>query len=44
VARVALKGLRGQIGTALGRAQDPITVAHLQDCEREIDALLERKK
>src|SRR5262249_39078334 len=33
VARAALKGLRGQIGTALNRAQDAITIAHLQDCE-----------
>ena len=32
------------VGRLIAGAQDAITVAHLQDCEREIDAMLERKK
>jgi hypothetical protein len=44
VARVALTRLEGQIKAAIPRAQDPITSAHLQDCEREIDAVLSNKK
>lgn len=44
VARVSLKGLQGQINTALVRTKDAITVAHLQDCEREIEAMLAHKK
>jgi hypothetical protein len=44
VARVALKNLRNQLTPALGRTQDPMTLAHLEDCDREIEAMLERKK
>jgi hypothetical protein len=48
VACVSLRRLKIQIngadGGALKRAQDPISIAHLQDCDREIDAMLERKK
>lgn len=44
VARVALRRLEGQIKAAIPRAADSITAAHLQDCEREIDAMLTPKK
>jgi hypothetical protein len=44
VGHVALKALRGQVTAAISRTQDAITVAHLQDCDREIEAMLERKK
>ena len=44
VARVSLKRLRGEIDGGISRTQDAITIAHLQDCLREIDAMLEHKK
>jgi hypothetical protein len=44
VARVALRRLHSQVQTAIPRTTDAITVAHLQDCEREIDAALSSKK
>ncbi|MBI2804982.1 MAG: zinc-dependent metalloprotease [Planctomycetes bacterium] len=44
VARVAVRRLQGQIQSALSRSPDPITSAHLQDCEREIAAMLAQKK
>ena len=44
VARVAMKRLNGRIVTALAKTQDAITDVHLQDCQREIEAMLERKK
>ncbi len=44
VARVALQRLHGQVQAAAGRTKDAITAAHLQDCEREIDAMLTHKK
>jgi hypothetical protein len=44
VARVALRRLHSQIQTAVPRAGDGITAAHLQDCEREIDVMLAAKK
>jgi hypothetical protein len=44
VARLALQRLRSQIPQATSRTKDTITLAHLQDCEREIDAMLAAKK
>lgn len=44
VARVAVGRLRGQVISASNRSPDPITAAHLLDCEREIDAMLAQKK
>jgi len=44
VARVALRRLQGQVVSASNRSPDPITSAHLLDCEREIDAMLAHKK
>lgn len=44
VARVSLQRLRGQIASGATRTKDAITAAHLQDCEREIDAMLTPKK
>jgi hypothetical protein len=44
VARVALRRLQGQVVSASNRSPDPITAAHLLDCEREIDAMLAHKK
>ncbi|MSU79161.1 MAG: DUF5117 domain-containing protein [Gemmataceae bacterium] len=44
VARVSLRVLQRQITGAIGKTQDAITVAHLHDCEREIDAVLVQKK
>lgn len=44
VARVALKRLQGQVRVAEGRTTDAITVAHLEDCAREIEAMLAHKK
>jgi hypothetical protein len=44
VARVSLRRLQIQVTSGLGRTQDAITIAHLQDCEREIDAMLAHKK
>jgi hypothetical protein len=45
VARVSLARLLSEIRAVNGtRAQDGITLAHLQDCAREIEAALESKK
>ncbi len=44
VARVALRRLHVKIQADVSRASDAITAAHLQDCEREIDAMLASKK
>jgi hypothetical protein len=44
VARVAVGQLETQVNAAINRAGDSITRAHLQDCEREIDAMLREKK
>jgi hypothetical protein len=44
VARVAVQRLQGQVLTGMNRTQDAITAAHLQDCERAIDAMLAHKK
>jgi hypothetical protein len=44
VARLAVMRLRVQIPQAESRTKDAITLAHLQDCEREIDAMLAPKK
>jgi len=44
VARASLKRLQGQLQQAIPRSTDPITIAHLHDCEREIDAVLSSKK
>jgi hypothetical protein len=39
VARVSLRRLQGQVNTGISHAKDPITLAHLDDCKREIDAM-----
>ncbi len=44
VARVSLRALKRQITAAISKAQDPITIAHLYDCDREIEAVLSPKK
>ena len=44
VARVALQRLQGQVNAAVPRTKDAITIAHLQDCEREIEVMLTHKK
>ncbi len=44
VARIALQRLRAPIDSAVSRSKDAITVAHLQDCDREIEAMLSQKK
>ncbi len=44
VARVSLRSLQRQIGEAIKKTQDPITIAHLHDCDREIEAVLAQKK
>ncbi len=44
VARVAVRRLHGQVISAINRSPNSITSAHLQDCEREIDAMLYQKK
>jgi hypothetical protein len=43
VARFALKELVSQISDALPRTQDAITRVHLQDCQREVEMLLNKK-
>ena len=44
VARVSLARLHGQVNAGLSRSHDAITTAHLQDCVREIEAMLAHKK
>lgn len=44
VARLAVQRLNSQIPQARSRTKDAITLAHLQDCEREIDGMLAPKK
>ena len=44
VARVALEGLAKEIASALPKAKDPATVAHLKDMLAEISQALEGKK
>lgn len=44
VARVALEGLAKEIASALPKAKDPATVAHLKDLQAEISQALEGKK
>ncbi len=43
VARYSLKELVAQISDALPRTQDGITRVHLQDCQREVEMLLNKK-
>ncbi len=44
VARVSLQRLHRQVIGTMNKTQDAITAAHLQDCERAIDAMLTYKK
>jgi hypothetical protein len=44
VARAALRGLTGIIGSALPKVQDPATKVHLEDAQSEIEAALDTKK
>ena len=43
-ARIALRDLSKQIETAIPKAKDPTTKAHLQDSLEEIQGVLEAKK
>jgi len=40
VARVSVRRLQNQVNTSLTRTKDGITMAHLEDCKREIEAML----
>ncbi|MCI0379835.1 MAG: zinc-dependent metalloprotease, partial [Gemmataceae bacterium] len=44
VGRAALKQLADRVDVAILRTQDAMTRAHLQDCRREIDLILDPKK
>ncbi|MBI3409219.1 MAG: zinc-dependent metalloprotease [Planctomycetes bacterium] len=44
VARVLLGDLQTQLNAALPKTQDAMTRAHLQDCRREVEAMLAGKK
>jgi enamine deaminase RidA (YjgF/YER057c/UK114 family) len=44
VARLSLQRLRAQIAPAMSHTKDVITIAHLQDCDREIETMLTGKK
>ena len=43
IARAALTDLGGRLDAAIPRTRDPITLAHLMDCRREIETALKGK-
>jgi hypothetical protein len=43
VARVALKDLADRLAVAVQQTEDPMTLAHLQDCKHEIEQILNPK-
>jgi Met-zincin/Domain of unknown function (DUF5117) len=43
VARAALTDLAARIDAAINRTRDPMTIAHLLDCKREVETLLRGK-
>jgi hypothetical protein len=43
VARAALTDLAGRLDLAINRTRDPVTLAHLLDCRREVETLLRGK-
>ena len=43
VARVSARRLQGQVGNAITHTKDPITLAHLEDCKRELDAMVQTR-
>jgi hypothetical protein len=44
VARAALKDLNDRLSAAAKQAKDPMTLAHLEDCQQEVDQILHPKK
>ena len=43
IARAALTDLMPRLDAAIARTRDPITLAHIMDCRREVEAMLKTK-